>query len=130
MSPSPRLKTQRARLLAILVEARGGWVSLPEILALGIAQFGARILEMRRTGFDIENRTERDDAGVVHSWYRLINSPAVETPKPKAHEVALLAPADRPSPRDWYTRATGKVRPSVAHEELFLFDRASGVSRG
>ena len=130
MSLSPRLKTQRARLLAILVEARGGWVSLPEILALGIAQFGARILEMRRTGFNIENRAERDDAGVVHSWYRLINSPAVETPKPKTQEVALLAPADRPSPSDWYTRTTGKVRPVVAQEELFLFDRTAGASRG
>ena len=31
-----------------LLRARGNWVPLPSILALGIAQFGARIFELRR----------------------------------------------------------------------------------
>jgi hypothetical protein len=76
-------KTQRARILRPLIEARGGWVPLPEILALGIAQFGARIFELRRTGFNIENKIERDDSGVVHSWYRLVKDlPKAELPEP------------------------------------------------
>lgn len=59
------------RLYALLLAHRGDWVPLPEILALGIAQFGARILELRRRGFVIENR--RENVGKeVHSWYRLV----------------------------------------------------------
>jgi hypothetical protein len=111
--PSDR-KTQRARLLALLVEARGGWVSLPAILSLGIAQFGARILELRRTGFNIENKTERDDAGVVRSSYRLINSPVQQPTKSEDPE---------PITDDWYRVTTGKPRPSLDRENLFLFDR-------
>lgn len=45
------------------------WITLPEILALYISQFGARIKEIRASGMDIENRTETID-GVKHSWYR------------------------------------------------------------
>ena len=68
-------KTQSAALLRLLIDAHGSWVALPEILALGIAQYGARILELRRMGFNIENRTERVN-GARHSWFRLVNSPA------------------------------------------------------
>lgn len=70
-------KSQAAALLRLLIDARGAWVPLPEILALGIAQYGARILELRRLGFTIENRTERvAGARQRHSWFRLIKSPA------------------------------------------------------
>lgn len=62
-------KTQRARILRLLIDARGAWVPLPEIMACA-AQYNARILELRRLGFDIENRTEIVD-GVRHSWFRL-----------------------------------------------------------
>jgi hypothetical protein len=65
-------KTQRARILRLLSDARGEWVGLPQILDLHISQFGARIFELRRTNFTIENRTQRDDSGVVRSWYRLV----------------------------------------------------------
>ena len=61
---------QRSRLLECLISARGGEVELPEILALGIAQYNARIYELRKLGFRITNRTERI-AGVVHSYFRL-----------------------------------------------------------
>jgi hypothetical protein len=71
-------KTQRSRILRLFIEARGEWVPLPDILTLGIAQYGARILELRRTGFSIENRTERRD-GTRHSWFRLIASPNAES---------------------------------------------------
>ena len=75
-------KSQRARILRLFVEAHGAWVPLPRILALGFAQFGARILELRRSGFHIENRIERDDSGVIHSAYRLVNDlPNTDAPK-------------------------------------------------
>ncbi len=68
-------KSQSAALLRLLIDAHGSWVPLPEILALAIAQYGARIHELRRLGFNIENRTERVN-GARHSWFRLVNSPA------------------------------------------------------
>ncbi len=68
-------KTQSASLLRLLIDAHGSWVPLPQILALGIAQYNARILELRRLGFVIENKTERVN-GARHSWFRLVNSPA------------------------------------------------------
>jgi hypothetical protein len=68
-------KSQAAAVLRLLIDAHGSWVPLPAILALGIAQYGARILELRRLGFVIENKTERV-AGARHSWFRLLNSPS------------------------------------------------------
>lgn len=109
-------KTQRARLLNVLVEAHGEWVPLPEILSLGIAQFGARILELRRTGFKIENRTERDDAGAIHSWYRLVSGLASLPTKPENSKPATDS-------ADWFTSASGRPRPSVTAESLFLWER-------
>jgi hypothetical protein len=53
---SEQIKTQRSKILALLVQARGAWVPLPDILALGIAQYNARIFELRRLGFAVENR--------------------------------------------------------------------------
>jgi len=74
-------KSQGAALLRLLIDAHGSWVPLPQILALGIAQYNARILELRRLGFLIENKTERvNDAR--HSWFRLVNSPAQSAWKP------------------------------------------------
>jgi hypothetical protein len=76
---------QSERLLVLLRSAHGAWVPLPEILALGIAQYGARILELRRSGLHIENRIE-SVGGVRHSWFRLVDPPpaAPEPPKPAA----------------------------------------------
>jgi hypothetical protein len=45
-------------------------VPLPDILSLGFSQFGARILELRRDGHTILNKTEHRD-GKVLSWYKL-----------------------------------------------------------
>ncbi len=66
-------KSQSAALLRLLIDARGSWVSLPQILKLGIAQYNARILELRRLGFNIENKTERVN-GARYSWFRLESS--------------------------------------------------------
>jgi hypothetical protein len=118
-TPAPRdpsdRKTQCARILRLLIEARGEWVSLRDILALGIAQYNSRIHDARRLGFVIENRIERDDAGVVRSWYRLTNS-SVQQPT-KSEDPKPITDSD------WYTATTGKSRPSLDRENLFLFDR-------
>lgn len=75
-------KTQRAAILRLLIDAHGAWVPLPEILALGVAQYNARIFELRRLHFNIENRTEQVD-GVRHSWFRLASSLSPEPVNPK-----------------------------------------------
>ena len=62
-------KNQRAKILSLLVGARGGWVPLPEI-ARCAAQYNARVFELRRLGLRIENRTEAVE-GVRHSWFRI-----------------------------------------------------------
>lgn len=50
--------TQKERIRMLLESRAGQWIPLPEILALHIAQFGARIKELRADGMDIENETE------------------------------------------------------------------------
>jgi hypothetical protein len=67
-------KTQSAAILRLLIAARGAWVPLPEIMACA-AQYNSRVLELRRLGFVIENKTERVN-GARHSCFRLLNSPA------------------------------------------------------
>jgi len=75
-------KTQRSRILALLIAARGEWVGLPDILEVRISQFGARLYELRHhLRLNIENRTESVD-GVRYSWYRL---------KPKTQENLFSA---------------------------------------
>ena len=66
-----RRTTQRDRLYALLNARRNEDVGLPEILELRIAQFGARIKELRELGADIRNRRETKD-GTTHSWYMLV----------------------------------------------------------
>jgi hypothetical protein len=58
---------QRDRLFALLKDRAPGWVPLPEILALGIAQYNARIFELRSFGHRIESKQDRD-----RSWFRLV----------------------------------------------------------
>lgn len=66
----PNARTQGGRILGLLIEARGQWVSLPEILPMA-AQYSARIHELRRLGFSIENKTA-NVGGQRHSWFRLV----------------------------------------------------------
>jgi hypothetical protein len=65
--------TQRSLLLKMLRDARasGSAVALPDIMAAGIAQHGARFNELRSRGFVIENELDRDGKGSLHSRYRL-----------------------------------------------------------
>jgi len=90
--------TQRARILSLLLDAHGGEIPLTEILALGIAQYNARIFELRRTGFDIRNRVEEID-GVRQSWYWLIRG-----------ERASKPDAPRPAPQFSSPRELKSVR--------------------
>jgi len=63
--------TQRQRMAAMFESRPNEWIPLPEILAMGVAQYGARVLELRRAGMEIENRT-RTINGQKHSWFRLV----------------------------------------------------------
>jgi len=74
-APANRLKAvkkawtgQHARLMRLFRANPGQWISLTEILATGVAQYNARILELRSGGENIENKT----AWVGrqrHSWF-------------------------------------------------------------
>jgi len=56
-------------------ERSPNWVPHPDILALKISQYGARIYQARHEwGLNIENRTEIVD-GKKHSWFRLVEPP-------------------------------------------------------
>lgn len=74
--------SQRSRILNFLIAVRGGEVGLPEISALA-AQNNARLFELRRLGLKIVNRTEERE-GVLHSWLRLVSSPAQAETSPTA----------------------------------------------
>jgi hypothetical protein len=69
--------SQADLLLRMLREARTkrDAVGLPDIMAAGIAQHGARLNELRGRGFVIENELERQSQGVVHSRYWLRHDP-------------------------------------------------------
>lgn len=64
------MKQQRQAILNLLQANLNEWVPLPEILRLGIAQYNARILELRREGHIIENKLKGEN-GTRHSWFRL-----------------------------------------------------------
>ncbi len=51
------LTTQKQELEKMFTSRPGQWITLPEILRLGIAQYNARILDLRRSGMNIQNRT-------------------------------------------------------------------------
>lgn len=75
-NPSSR-HTQRSRILRLLIDARGSEVPAPELAAIAL-QYGARILELRRLGFRIENRREKRDGKIV-SWFRLVPNRSIST---------------------------------------------------
>jgi hypothetical protein len=59
-------------VLAKLREYAPNEVSLAEILDLRIANYRARLSELRDQGFDIRNRTETQPDGTRFSWYKLV----------------------------------------------------------
>ena len=94
--------TQRARILGLLIRARGSWVPLSEIITLAIVQYNARLYELRRLGFQIENCTERQ-GGQRHSWFRLALGESAlpscstksDSKQPAFPELGELAPENR-----------------------------------
>ncbi len=66
---SGQFTKQGDRLLELFEQFKGQWIPLPSILKLGIAQYNTRILELRRKGHVIENRTNWE-GHVKHSWFR------------------------------------------------------------
>jgi hypothetical protein len=82
-------KSQRSALLALLLRAKGAEVSLLEILRLNIAQYSARIHELRKLGFRIVNRTECRD-GKRCSWFRLEPGPLPSKPQTPAETQPKL----------------------------------------
>lgn len=70
-------RNYKCRGLSMLRQARasGAAVELPQIMAAGIAQHGARFNELRTRGFEIVNETERGTDGRVLSRYWLRHDP-------------------------------------------------------
>lgn len=66
-----RKPTQEERILKLLTDAHGEWVSVLELVKVSL-QYNARLWGLRQAGHKIENRTE-EKAGVTHSWYRLVS---------------------------------------------------------
>jgi hypothetical protein len=105
--------TQSEKIENYLWERFGQWVPLPEILPLA-AQYSARICELRRKlkskGYEIQNKTERQPDGSLHSWFRVCEIRAIDVTPP--------APAPAPAPitnGDWYEARYGQ-RPSHKSE--------------
>jgi hypothetical protein len=79
VAPTPGLwvrPTQAETLLSMLRDcrSRGTALGLPAIMAAGLAQHSARVLELRRRGYEIKNQMVRV-TGVVHSTYELTFDP-------------------------------------------------------
>lgn len=77
LTPNRRSAGQpgREKLLALFREFEGQWIELPAILRLGVAQYNARIKQLRGEGYVIENRVEWRGR-VKHSWFRFQGKPS------------------------------------------------------
>jgi hypothetical protein len=88
--------TQTSRIVALLRERSPHWVPLPEILALRISQYAARIYQARHEwGLNIENRVEITH-GEKRSWFRLIELPSHEPASVECTARAAAANATAP----------------------------------
>ena len=78
-----RRQNQTELLIQKLREARaeGRALELPAIMALGIAQHGARMKEIRNRGFKVINELESIE-GVLHSRYWLLFDPECDGAQP------------------------------------------------
>jgi hypothetical protein len=118
-------KTQRARILALLIRAGAGEVPLSAILDLRISQYSARILELRRLGFKIDNRKQRQDDGTVHSWFKLIAGPEVIPPAAPTKASPLPATPERlETSKQWIQRARAEPEDEPGQGTLFDVGKA------
>jgi biotin operon repressor len=65
--------SQCDRILDALQDARGDWVSMPELARVsGAYAVHSRVADLRARGFHVEHRSERgEDGRTIHSFYRL-----------------------------------------------------------
>lgn len=106
----PKPSSQAGRILHLLESARGASVSLNDLLALRISQYGARIHELRhKYGFRIENGTEpgRSD----HTWFRLITKQPQSPPSVNDNVGLLFSELAEPH----CNRTGGTMRMSCPH---------------
>ena len=111
--------TQRDKLRALLFGRMGQWVPLPDVQALGIAQHGARITELREEleprGYRIDNRLEDGSDGVKRSWYCLTAGHPPREYVPHRKKSRPVPPEPKPVEvkpgEDWFEKTTGKPRP-------------------
>jgi hypothetical protein len=102
-------KCGRQAILDRLVAERGGWVPAIELSRLSI-QYSARIHEIRKLGFAVENRTEHV-AGKVHGFYRL--ALGVSQPAVKPAEI----PQPKPQPREGSLSLFGDISPERSYPD-------------
>ena len=81
-------KSQEARILEMLIRARGAWIPAPELAAVSL-QYNARVFALRRLGFAIENRVETTLGGNRHGFFRLCTG----SPSRPASGGASMGPA-------------------------------------
>lgn len=74
-------QTQQAKILGLLVAAKGGWVSAAELSKISL-QYSARVNELRER-FRIENRVERVGR-TKHGYFRLVTG---STPAPQSRSA-------------------------------------------
>lgn len=135
MQPTSNTKpfaTQREKLRALFDRREGEWIPLPDIQALGIAQHGARIVELRREyarlGFQIENKMEQGHDGIKRSWYRKVRqahpwrTPFSEKRMAEDWQEPKHGPT-RHDKAEWFERVFGKSEPHTptVEKELRLF---------
>ena|ERR1051326_1007554 len=99
----PKPDSQAGRILALLESRNGARVYLPEILALRIAQYSARIHDLRhKHGCCIQNGN--DPGRPDHTWFRLVVDdpqtfrpivPEVKTDPPMLFTERELRPSER-----------------------------------
>lgn len=76
MSALEHRPSQTQQIVNLLRSRKGQWVSLPEILALKISQYNARIYQARHEwGLTIQNREERVN-GQKHTFFRIVEETA------------------------------------------------------
>lgn len=64
--------SQCDRIQAALEAKRGQWVAMPDLWrASGAFAVHSRISDLRKKGLDITQESHRDQAGLVHSFYKL-----------------------------------------------------------
>ena len=82
MNSTKRKEGEGRRKIRELFEKRQGeWIGLQTILRLGVAQYNARILELRNEGYIIKNETEWIQ-GVRTSKFRFEGMGAPRVPRP------------------------------------------------